>query len=132
MRWMVALLAALTLTLTGCGGGGDKPAAKQTLQGSGLPVATITGRLLAVGGPAGASPTPLKGTVTLAGANGSTVRAEVGNDGGFEVQTSPGRYRISGHSPSFDGGNGVCAAAKPEVTLVLGQTVTADVLCQRR
>jgi hypothetical protein len=133
MRRIAVLLLALALGVSACGGDGgghDKPAAQQTVQGTPLSAATVTGRLLAVGGPAGTPNRPLRGTVILHGPGGSIVKAPVGRDGKFQIQIAAGRYRIEGKSPDYLSGTGICRTDARTTTLILGKTVTADVLCQ--
>ncbi|MCW2752593.1 MAG: hypothetical protein JWQ32_4 [Marmoricola sp.] len=130
----LALAAVLTLTVAGCGGKAasttPRPPTNSLLPP--ITVATLSGRLIAVGGSAGAPDTSLAGTITVTGPGGSVLHAPVGRTGAFQIQLSPGTYRLSGRSPQFGGGTTDCRTATPTTTLVAGRTVTADILCQRR
>ncbi len=95
-------------------------------------MATLSGRLIAVGGPSGAPDATLPGTITIKGPGGSLLHADVRRNGVFEIQLSPGTYRLTGRSPQFNGGSTDCTTATPTTTLVADRTVTADILCQRR
>lgn len=96
-----------------------------------LPRSRVTGRLLGVGGPPGATPSTWAGTITLRSEQ-ATYHAEAGDDGRFEVAVAPGRYRITGRSPSFDGGQAGCNPLRPFITLRPGRTARVDVLCQMK
>lgn len=128
----LAVAVVLALGVTGCGG---TPKAHPTTPTHSLvgapPVGTLSGRLIAVGGPAGAAETTLAGTITIKGPGGSVLHADVGRNGVFEIQLSPGSYRLTGRSPQYNGGTTDCTTATPTTTLVANRTVTADILCQR-
>ncbi|MCW2857004.1 MAG: hypothetical protein JWR52_2619 [Marmoricola sp.] len=129
----LALAVVLALTVAGCGGTAASttpPTPTNSLLPS-IKVATLSGRLIAVGGPV-ASDAPLAGTITITGPGGSVVHAAVSRTGAFQIQLSPGTYRLSGRSPQFGGGTTDCHTATPTTILVADRTVTADILCQRR
>jgi hypothetical protein len=92
--------------------------------------ATISGLFEVVGGPAGASPGPVSGVVTLRGGGHSYI-VSVGPTGRFSVNVAAGVYTATGQSPSFDAGRGACVGADP-VVAVVGQTSPIEVICQRR
>jgi hypothetical protein len=100
------------------------------LKGIHHPTGRISGRLLAVGGPAGSSPRPLSGEVRWTkGPHGAIA---VGPDGRFRVRVQPGRYRLVGHSPSYLSGRGGCQPLRPFVTVTAHRITHVDVLCQER
>lgn len=96
--------------------------------------ATLSGHLYMVGGPvvrgATPSPRPLAGKVVASGPAGAYT-ATVGADGSYTLQLPPGTYSVTGTSPSFNGGTGICRA-DGTVTVVIGQQGTVDVYCQAR
>ena len=91
---------------------------------------TLTGHLYGVGGPAPGAPRPWPGTVTLTGP-GVHRDIQVGVDGGFSVLVPAGTYTVSGRSPRYGSGAGVCRAAGA-ATVTTGHRTRADVLCQLR
>ncbi|RNL62618.1 hypothetical protein EFK50_12715 [Nocardioides marmoriginsengisoli] len=129
------LLAVLALALTGCGGD-EKPASTPSGQTSapvgGPAVGTIEGRLLAVGGPAGTEDELISGKLRIAGPGGEVLRADIGADGRYAIQLSPGAYVVTATSPAYQGGKARCATDPARTTITKDETVTADVLCQRR
>ncbi len=90
---------------------------------------TISGHLLAVGGPAGIPNRPLSGTVSLKGSDNFQVA--VGPDGSYSLSVPQGTYSVSGRSPLYQGGQRICRASHP-VTVTKGAVVKADVFCQER
>ena len=116
--WVVSLVAVGLLA--GC--------AKASGQG------TLSGHLYMVGGPvvrgATPSPRPLAGKVVATGSAGSYT-ATVGPDGRYTMQLPPGTYSVTGTSPSYNGGTGICRT-DGTVTIVLGREQAADVYCQAR
>lgn len=130
----LAAAALLLVAATACGGSAPTPhpsTPTHSLVGA-PPVGTLSGRLIAAGGPADAADTTLAGTITIKGAGGSVLHADVGKNGVFQIQLSPGTYRLTGRSPQYMGGTTDCTTATPTTTLVANLTVTADILCQRR
>lgn len=94
--------------------------------------ATITGRLLAVGGPASVPARPLNGTVTVTQVGGrATHTITVGSDGKYTVHVAPGRYHVQGHSPLYQDGKYPCNALKP-ADAAAATTTMADVYCQEK
>jgi len=100
--------------------------------GQGPADGTVTGHLYGVGGPATISappsPRPWPGIVTLSGP-GVHRDVPVGASGTFSVTVPPGRYTVTGHSPQYGSGTYLCQAAGV-VTVTIGHTTKADVLCQ--
>jgi len=95
------------------------------------PVATISGRLLAVGGPPGVAARPLPGTVTLANSTSHQDHVlTVGADGRYSASVVAGTYELTGRSPAYGSGTYGCNAAKP-VLAMANATAHADVYCQQ-
>lgn len=94
---------------------------------------TISGHLLAVGGPCCLGPRPLSGTVYVS--TGSPTKAaitvQVRSDGTYSVAVPPGTYTLIGASPSYLGGRRACYA-EGRVTVTSGGHVAADTFCHER
>jgi hypothetical protein len=93
----------------------------------------VVGRLLEVGGPAGAQPSPASGVVTLR-SHGHTVASIHANRAGhFDIDAAAGRYTLTGSTPHYriDGHRGGCAADH-KVPVRSDTKVHADVYCERR
>jgi hypothetical protein len=126
VRWAAAI-SSLGL-VAACGSAGtDLPALERPhSQASG----TLTGRLIMVGGPAPGAPSAVSGTVVLSGGVSADHR-DVGPDGTFRFSPPPGRYRLTGTSPSYGSGIYPCRAnGRPHVQA--NQTTRADVVCELR
>lgn len=91
---------------------------------------TLSGSLLAIGGPAPGSPRPLAGKVTAEGHHVS-YSATVGPSGRFSLQVAGGVYTLKGSSAQFNDGTTACLAENP-VTVAQGRAVNADVYCQEK
>ncbi|MCU1624961.1 MAG: hypothetical protein JWL79_3806 [Frankiales bacterium] len=78
----------------------------------GKPIHDTTGVLQIVGGPSG-QPQTVTGIVTFTAADGSHSTVPVAGNGAFEVVISPGTYTVTGTSPSYREGAGVCRAERP-------------------
>lgn len=128
------LVAVLALALTGCGGDDTpaKPSAPTSSLVDAQPVGTIEGRLLAVGGPAGTEDQLIAGKLRIVGADGAILRADVGEDGRYAIQLTPGEYVVTATSPSYQDGKAPCATDPASTTIKKNETVSADVLCQRK
>ena len=98
---MGASLAAAAV-LAGCAGGS---VATDATRG------TVTGVLLGEGGPPGAHPATLPGTVVAASQTGQRFTAAAGGQGRFRLLLPPGTYRLTGHSPQIDNGMLLCLGA---------------------
>jgi hypothetical protein len=70
------------------------------------PTGTVSGRLVAVGGPPGLRPRPLPGTVEVTGPETRSVT--VGNNGIFQIEVETGPYTVVGHSLLYNGGTLPC------------------------
>lgn len=124
-------LALLTACSAGSGG-----KAHPTLTHSPLPdlagKGTISGRLLAVGGPVGASPSPQHGRVVVRHAGRLVMTIPVPKDGRYRVTIVPGTYWIRGYSPQYDDGRAACRGPHPTVTVHAGETTHVTIYCERR
>lgn len=124
------LTSLLVVTLTGCGGADETEATQTDTPTPGttptLPVVvgTVQGRLISTD--AEGEPATVPGTVTMVGPAGSTLNAEVTEDGRFAIQLPPGEYTITGTSPAYDG---PCRTDPPTTVLVADETVETDVRC---
>jgi hypothetical protein len=73
---------------------------------------SVRGRLVSVGGPAGAQPDPAAGAVRVLGANGDVVSTGVTDaEGWFVLSVPSGTYRIVGRSSAYQGGAEDCVAS---------------------
>ena len=99
----------------------------------------LAGRLLMEGGPMGPGgkqpgPRPIPGTVTITSAGHPGVTVRVGRSGTFSAQLPPGKYHVSGRSPSIvevSGGSDLelpCSLPM-SVTVTAGHTATVAVTC---
>lgn len=93
----------------------------------------VVGRLLEVGGPPGATPSPEPGKVKLRAGGHTVSTVHPGRSGHFTIEAPPGRYTLSGSTAHYriDGRRGRCVAGH-RVRLVSGRTVHANVSCARR
>jgi hypothetical protein len=89
---------------------------------------TVRGHLYGVGGPAPGLPRPWPGTVILTGP-GFRDEVPVSADGAFSVTVPAGSYTVTGRSPLYGSGSGLCQAAGV-ATVTSRHTTKADVLCQ--
>jgi DNA-directed RNA polymerase specialized sigma24 family protein len=99
---------------------------------SGGDVGSVSGRLLAVGGPSDTPARPLPGTVTLTDTL-SKQRHSVtfGGEGTFTLSVPAGAYEVVGHSPQYGDGGYTCRAKHP-VRVSAGQSVQVDVICEEK
>ncbi len=94
------------------------------------PSGTITGRLLAVGGPAPGTARPLSGTVRLENvATHVATEVPVGRNGRYSASVSVGTYEVKGRSPMYGDGGYACAAEKT-VAATTKMTAVSNVYCQ--
>jgi len=96
------------------------------------PTGRISGRLLAVGGPAGTPNRPLSGTVELRGGDEGWISLQIEPDGAFEKAVPPGRYTVVGHSPLYQSNAAPCFAATRVVTVRPHATTKVSVTCEER
>jgi hypothetical protein len=86
----------------------------------------VAGHLQLVGGPVNVT-IPVAGSITVQGDVERTV--EVGSDGVFSIAVPPGRYLLTGHSPQYGGGEGLCGRGAKPVVVKTGVTTSVDVAC---
>jgi hypothetical protein len=104
-RPLACAAAAAVLLLAGCGTRGGPGPMPGHGAGGRPPVGRVTGRLLLEGGPVRPGgrqpgPRPIRGVLTFTIPGHRPVRARAGRTGVFSVRLPPGRYRVSGRSPS--------------------------------
>jgi hypothetical protein len=107
MRRAFLSLPVLALVLTACATTTSSEPACCVSPGP----ASVSGSLVGVGGPAGAGPAHWSGTISVSGRGHTTVATDA--RGHFHVTLRPGLYRITGTSPSFQGGRATCTAQAP-------------------
>lgn len=93
----------------------------------------VHGHLLAVGGPAGAHPAHLYGSVSLTAPRGASFHHRTNGIGGYSFSAPVGTYRLSGSSSHFkiDGRRGLCRA--PHKVVVRANRAThVNIYCSRR
>jgi len=101
----------------------------RTILGSLRPATgTVEGVLEMVGGSVGSNPTAVGGTVTLSGSAG-TYTVKAAGSGRFTDHVPAGTYEISGHSPQFGGGEGICHGS--DVDVKAGEVTDTGVYCPR-
>jgi len=96
----------------------------------GLVTGVVTGRLVAVGGPASV-PRPLPGEIVATGPRASKT-VQVGPDGRYQLDLPPGTYTISGTSPGYADGQSTCRTNEASTKVNAGQIDTIDVICGER
>ena len=90
----------------------------------------ITGRLEMVGGPAPGRVIWVRGSVTATPVHGgSSSLAHADSSGRFRLLLPTGTYELTGSSPQYGGGAGICRGTGA-ATVRAGFTTSADVLCQ--
>jgi hypothetical protein len=141
LRTCACLLA--TVALAGCTTASQASQASQTGQpsltshtGASAVTGRLTGRFVMEGGPI--SPTgqqpgvrPISGTVTLTAAGDRRFTIQVGDSGRFSAWLPPGRYQVSGRSPSIEeastaqAGSGASQGIELPCSRPLSVTITA-------
>lgn len=119
--------------------GNDEPAGPDELGGVTSPSAsgsgdggvTVTGILLMTGGPRGAQPTGVSGTVSFQAATGAKASTTATADGTFSTTLPPGQYVVTGTSPAFGDGQYLCRAEAP-ITVSGSGLSDVQVICGRR
>jgi hypothetical protein len=131
------LLAGLS---TGCASsGGQAPATGHPAGGQPPATGHVGGRLVMAGGPMGPGgqqpgERPIPGAVTFTAAGRQPVTVAAGPSGAFTVTLPPGRYRVSGRSPSImtvDGGKSreLPCSQPASATVTAGHTATVTLTC---
>jgi len=129
-KLVVGAAAALTLAALGaCSSSANK--------------GTITGTLTMAGGPAPGTAQPFAGRVEIThggpdqygpdtvSTTGPITVVQVGDDGHFTIEIQPGRYRVTGFSPSFGDGTYPCTGTS-SVEVTPSTSVSADVVCETK
>jgi hypothetical protein len=80
----------------------------------GVTVASVSGTLRMTGGPAGATTSGVVGQVAFTSAEVRAL-AQTAADGTFTASLAPGTYTVTGTSPQYADGEGVCRADEPLV-----------------
>lgn len=111
----VVVVAGVLLSLAACGGSDTT---------------TLTGVLRATGGPSGATQPGLPGKVSFE-SGGKRTTATASPDGTFSVTLPPGEYRVTGTSPQYGSGEGICRTDSP-VKVGKSQVRGVVVACSRR
>jgi hypothetical protein len=103
-----------------------KPSAMTVTRGT----SEVSGRFVAVGGPAPGQTILLSGTITVHG-QGGTARRVAATKGRFSVRLGPGVYEISGSSPQFvvNDTPSVCHSDPQLTTVVTGAPIVVNVVC---
>jgi hypothetical protein len=89
--------------------------------------ATLTGRLIEVGGPAPGLARPVPGSVNIDGPVSRHV--SVGPDGKYAAALPVGTYTVTGAMGQDTTSPGGCRTIADTVTLAAGQAVVSDVVC---
>jgi hypothetical protein len=90
----------------------------------------ISGRLVAVGGPA-VAPRPLPGTILISGGDHEyTIRVAPAAVGSFYFEVPEGTYSVTGRSPLYQSGERDCTTAQTSIQVRADDTVDVDVVCR--
>ena len=103
IRRLSACAAVLAMLLAGCGTARALDHLPGHIITGRLVVGHVDGRFLIWGGTLKQSqsgPRPIRGVVTFTAAGHQRVKVRVGPSGTFSVSLPPGRYQVSGRSPS--------------------------------
>ena len=101
----------------------------------------VSGTLRMVGGPPGAGPEAVPGSVSATslapdGSPDQTCKVSVGDDGHFTMTLSPGTYRFTGRSPRYNQGRVDCGSLDSDVVAPARSEASAPIVvnvdCQRR
>jgi hypothetical protein len=102
---VLILTAVVVLSLAGTSGASSDARSRATDPATGNDAKTVevSGDFLMSGGPYPGRNVPLSGTVVFESSD-TRLRVTVGSSGHFIVRVPPGRYQVSGTSPSIQGG----------------------------
>lgn len=115
----LALVAAVAV-LGGCAAGGEDAAEDGKVDGA-----------LRLNPAGSALPIGTPGEIMVEGSTGRPVVVRTADDGTFAVTLAAGAYEVTGSSPRFRHGQGVCRPSTP-VVVKAGAVTEIDVLCPRR
>jgi hypothetical protein len=104
LRHPIAAFVLAVLVVIGVGVGG------LAATGSGLPVGTVTGRFVEMGGPYPGLSIPLSGHVVFSSARGANYSTSSDAHGQWALSVPPGTYAVTGFSPKWDDGRAPCRA----------------------
>jgi hypothetical protein len=104
LRVVIGVVAVLLLAACAAAASSTSPQGG-TVSGHAASLGTVTGKFLLEGGPIGPGGQqprnrPIAGSVRFAAATGRATEVRVGKSGTFTVRLPPGRYHVSGRSPS--------------------------------
>lgn len=91
---------------------------------------TVTGTLRMTGGPSGATQPGVPGKVVFQ-TGSERVVVTAATDGAFSAALPPGRYEVTGSSPLYGSGQGVCRTDTP-VVVASSSVAGVIVACSRR
>jgi hypothetical protein len=114
-RLRVFVVAGVLLSAAACGGS---------------ETTTVTGVLRATGGPFGAPQPGVPGKVVFE-RGGTRTTATASGDGTFSVSLAPGVYEVTGTSPQYGSGEGICRTDAP-VTVGESPVQGVVVACSRK
>ena len=116
----IAALGGL-LAMSACTSTGSHTAASLT---------AVSGSMRMTGGPLGAPQTGATGDVTFT-TSGTHAVAHAAADGSFSTSLAPGTYTVTGTSPQYGGGHGICNATS---SVVVSDTALSGVVvaCSRK
>jgi hypothetical protein len=128
--------ALAALLLTGCAAAGTQAAARTQAPARTQAAGHLTGKLVMEGGPLGPGgrqpgQRPIPGTVTFTAPGHRQVTVQVGRSGAFSLRLPPGKYQVSGRSPSIVGtGSTELPCSQPlMVTVTARHPATVTVAC---
>ena len=127
------LTAVVVLSLAGCTSGASSDArsrATDPATGNDAKTVEVSGDFLMSGGPYPGRNVPLSGTVVFESSD-TRLRVTVGSSGHFMVRVPPGRYQVTGTSPSIQGGQVPCRQVTP-LEARLGGVNNVHVICSVR
>jgi hypothetical protein len=93
---------------------------------------TVSGTVVAVGGPPGVGKDPLRATVQFASESGHVVTSYASGYRGFVTQLPPGTYTVTATSDAFHSVDGGCQASAPLELSDQKHPVEVRVRCFRR
>jgi hypothetical protein len=124
VRRIVGSTVLLSIGVAGCNG-----AHQRTPQ----PPVKVHGVLRMTGGPSGVTGPGAPGRVSFVGPGrpGSRLDTPTKSDGTFDVALIPGTYQVTGHSPLYNGDEGVCRT-QDDVVVASRSNDVVIVACEPR